>query len=63
MPHDAGQRPLEESGEYRQDEQADHIVDTGNQATEPDEETVLAELYGACDEDGVYRGVGPDDGE
>lgn len=29
-----------------------------HRATEPDEEQVLAELYGAADADGVYRGEG-----
>ena len=29
-----------------------------HQATEPDEETVLADLYGLPDGDGIYRGEG-----
>lgn len=29
-----------------------------DRATEPDEERVLRELYGAPDEHGVYRGTG-----
>lgn len=32
------------------------LRDTGNEATEPDEENILAELYGPADADGVYRG-------
>ena len=63
MPRDAGERPLDPSGEHRQDEQAELVVETGNEATEADEEAVLADLYGTPDDDGVYRGVSPDDGE
>lgn len=29
--------------------------------TEPDEEEILRQLYGEPDEDGIYRGDGPDD--
>lgn len=63
MPRDAGERPLDPSDEHRQNEQAELITDTGNEPTESDEEAVLTELFGTPDEDGVYRGVGPDDGE
>ncbi|WP_174545599.1 hypothetical protein [Nocardiopsis dassonvillei] len=56
MTEDAGERPIDAS-----DEQALMVFDTGNYATEPNEEQVLRDLYGAPDDDGVYRGV-PHDG-
>lgn len=34
---------------------------TGAGPTEPDEEEVLAALYGPPDDDGIYRGDGPVD--
>lgn len=61
MTEDAGERPIDASDEHRQDEQALMVFDTGNYATEPNEEQVLRDLYGAPDDDGVYRGV-PHDG-
>ncbi|TYK43198.1 hypothetical protein FXF68_38900 [Actinomadura decatromicini] len=32
-----------------------------HRATEPDEEEILTELYGAPDADGVFRGAGADE--
>lgn len=45
--------------ELSQAEQLRHLKDTSEQsveATEPDEEEVLRELYGEPDENGIYRG-------
>lgn len=60
MPRSAGDRPL---GTHDDDQGVQEmlIVDTGNEATNPDEEAILAELYGEPDSDGAFRGVAPDD--
>ncbi len=45
--------------ELSQADQLRHLKDTSAEAveaTEPDEEEVLRELYGEPDEDGIYRG-------
>lgn len=64
MPRDAGERPIGvPDQEHDQADQAELITDTGNEVTASDEEAVLAELYGAPDSDGVYRGVCADDRE
>lgn len=52
--HDPSERPLDASGEHRQDEQAELITNTDNGPTDDDEEQVLAELYGPPDADGIY---------
>lgn len=58
-----GERPLDASGEHRQDEQAELITNTDNGPTDDDEEAVLSELYGAPDTDGVYGPHGDDQEE
>lgn len=62
MTRDAGERPLGALDDHPQQEQALLVYDTGNHASDPDEEAILRELYGTPDEDGVYRGVAPHDG-
>lgn len=63
MPRSAGERPLSaDTDEHRQEHQAELIEETGNEATEPDEEQVLHELYGEPSGDGVYRKLVPHDG-
>ena len=45
--------------ELSQEQQLELLTDTGDQsvqATEPDEEEVLRDLYGEPDADGVYHG-------
>jgi len=56
----AGERPFPgPEEELTQAEQLRQLTETGTQsvdATEPDEEDVLRDLYGEPDEDGIYRG-------
>lgn len=40
----------------------DRVNRTPNGATEPDEEKILAALYGPADKDGFYRGATDGDG-
>ena len=51
------EHPYPSSGEPSEAELVAELVDTREWGpTEPDEEAVLASLYGEPDEDGIYRG-------